>query len=1170
MYTTKRAKKISLFALCLVMATSLMIGTVKLVTDGINANALTAKNALSIDTLLTYDKDEFEVVEDYAPFVPAVIKGVTVDPNRKQLMRLDNGKTGLLVRSKLTGEDVVGKGFSFTNAMRGEFSMDFRVFSEYSAEFVAAQTTVNGGCNAFWNTNTKILSSLDIRRIGLTFTSVSNPDKAFTLYVYTGEQGGHTYDCTARVYIKGETWRPSSAKDMLGYGLNNNAANNYGYATNFSSNSFCNTSAYSGAYETQSTTIKFDPATMNVYGVNKTMEFAYDGSIKVGAIWSENDVLIRNLSENRNANGASVSAAGMGTLSSADFEKGYTTSVVVDSMTPDYEPLTIAKSVGSGETAEEPTTNNVFTDTGVENYKRYAKMVIYSVNGQKLVRNDDWTVETNYDSSIVEFNKESGLKHVSYTNATASYVTDTHVDGEAGSTKFVTNGKILTVNTVAPFIRHHGDKVVFDLNVYVSGGANDYVLEMTNKNNAAYTQTVDLTKDAWNKINIRTNNFYTVGGENWEFDLNDYNFNVYTKGDDAKTTESGVNVYFGRFYYHQTKTTTDDTVDNGYLYDSQIRLISSASNIAAEGNAYGIKSSDYKMSDGTYILGVTGQSANYAAKGGNESSDLGDFYSQYGSKISTGANTYQKDPYSDVREIGIRFRSTVNESKSFTVYVAASSHWRARTTVRVGVDGEAYINGSGNKGFATTTNTDYYNLQKGGVSGSMGQWGNTGGSYNNMNELASYIKFEPSTMKVYAQAYGWGMIRDLTSKKVSTASSAAEVKGLETLDKSDFADGKFTIEIFVSQMNTEWNKGLSEVWSLNSGKSTSTSINYATLTESYDRKCIIDVYSGRLNRGLSVNDDTAYSIQESGYGKGESYVDMSGIEGGYFTDGKTSFTLKAPKVINLFETITYEGEVAYASKDGTDTGVVTFANGEATFTPAKTGEYTFTLNGESKTVEFKKYQVIYNDGTGDQVKELDDKVFALSELGTPVKEGYMFIGWTISGLDGVYSGNKEIDVTVNGNVSAFFIKMEMIQGASIRLSQTTPGIRFGAKISAGELLALRDILGDSKIKFEYTLTANGVSVTKQADLDENLIYDDDEDVYYLYASVIGLKKTQYETQFTAAVKATITTTDGEQVVKTVTSDNGYSVKEVANIMLESGKEFNNVQLSILKEFAGIE
>ena len=120
------------------------------------------------------------------------------------------------------------------------------------------------------------------------------------------------------------------------------------------------------------------------------------------------------------------------------------------------------------------------------------------------------------------------------------------------------------------------------------------------------------------------------------------------------------------------------------------------------------------------------------------------------------------------------------------------------------------------------------------------------------------------------------------------------------------------------------------------------------------------------------------------------------------------------------------------------------------------------------------------------------------------------------------------------------------------------------------MLALRDILGDSKIKFEYTLTANGVSVTKQAGLDANLIYDENEDVYYLYASVIGLKKTQYETQFTAAVKETITTTDGEQVVKTVTSDNGYSVKEVANIMLNSGKEFNNVQLSILKEFAGIE
>ena len=106
----------------------LPIGAIK------NTFAQGEKYVTSSNGVLTYDENEFEVVEDYSAFVPAAVaspKGGTtlLDPNGEQLMRLDQGKKGLLVKSVQTGNDVEGDSFSFANAMVGNFEMDFRVTS---------------------------------------------------------------------------------------------------------------------------------------------------------------------------------------------------------------------------------------------------------------------------------------------------------------------------------------------------------------------------------------------------------------------------------------------------------------------------------------------------------------------------------------------------------------------------------------------------------------------------------------------------------------------------------------------------------------------------------------------------------------------------------------------------------------------------------------------------------------------------------------------------------------------------------------------------------------------------------------------------------------------------------------------------------------------------------
>ena len=129
---TAKKQKLLFLAMAMVLSFTMCLATMVNPKNGI-AQGNSINYVQSINGLLNYDSSEFELIEDTAAFVPATIKMKQVSPNGEQVMRLDTEKTGLMIKSKLTGDAVEGKSLDFANKMSGEFSIDFRVFSENSA-----------------------------------------------------------------------------------------------------------------------------------------------------------------------------------------------------------------------------------------------------------------------------------------------------------------------------------------------------------------------------------------------------------------------------------------------------------------------------------------------------------------------------------------------------------------------------------------------------------------------------------------------------------------------------------------------------------------------------------------------------------------------------------------------------------------------------------------------------------------------------------------------------------------------------------------------------------------------------------------------------------------------------------------------------------------------------
>ena len=360
------------------------------------------------NTATIIKSNDVDVVEGYSAMVgyssrsasQTEIHSTTSTKLPGHIVQLDEGRTGLLVKSKDSGTAAEGKGFDFASSFKGDFELDFRVFSkETFYGFINY-----GGDVSLDSTN----PFLDLKKVAIRFTSLSNPDEYFTVTV-AGSTNWFMQTPQAVVAIKNEGAFSQDygamGKDTKGYGISygdhstkNPQFRQDGYhTTRINGTSFAN-AAFSPV--NRSTKIRFDIDTMGVYAESWTWDKA---RLTDDREW----VLIRSLKDNiAKIDGKDVVApyAGIQTLNAADFAKGYNVSVVFEDVTSNETPLT-ARLNGNG--------SNITTLRDDDNnpivYERYAQMILYSVNGQSLAPRKGFTVTETEDGTTV-ISKDTGNK----------------------------------------------------------------------------------------------------------------------------------------------------------------------------------------------------------------------------------------------------------------------------------------------------------------------------------------------------------------------------------------------------------------------------------------------------------------------------------------------------------------------------------------------------------------------------------------------------------------------------------------------------------------------------------------------------------------------------------------------------------------------------------------
>ena len=1158
----------------------------------------------SANGVLTYNEDEFEVLEDFAPFVNAampsgqtkvgsvggtttteykgiqnaVIKGTDwLDSAAEMKMRLDPGKTGLLIRSKQTGADVEGKGFSFTNKMNGNFSIDMRIFSQYSLltgsngiypkDISDGDKTIAQGSAWFdpdLTDNFEYNPFLDIRRIGIEISSASNPDKKFIVYIYSGQKYQGT-SAIARVAIVGETYNDGGRPGYGVYESNGNyvAGGGYGYATPLKGTALSNVSTDTNVPETYSTTIKFDPVTMCVYGVSKTYS-AVRGANGY-ASYTEEDVMIRNLATNNSKDdntGTVATGLGLETLSASDFEEGYMVRMFIDSMTKDTTELTVPMPADTSLTeysnayysdavpvtleelrsqpVAESNSDNRALDIGEAiptTYDRYAQLVIYSVNGQSLQKSDDWTVKNSGDTAVC-FDSEASLKKVSAevdtANGTVVWSNAYVYPGEVGAAKLVSDGKAMgaRLTFVSPEIHVLQPGQKLSMNIYSANESGyEYDVYLRALNWTQIGACVFLDKGEWTQV-VFTNNkdtAYPLTGLQIVIQRHDNYSNAVLQEDEFFFSSISVN------------GATAESVGE-YDITGRITICSSAKGTAAEGNTFELNTADYII-DGNFVIGYAPQSEKKApvdtlvefstSLGGNGNNQILYDYASNTNQSGLGNNAYDVDPWSDVREIAITFRSKSDPSQAFTVYTSSRTAYNASVGMRVGVEGETYRNASGQMGYVD--GSFYMGGQY--ASGSWGMYQNTNGnSWNSLALTATFMKFDPESMCVYSYAVdqttdaekknpvqgdnSWILVRDLT--KAGNA--------LSTLNAADFKD--YTVEMEVASMNTEWNLGLkhthvlwwnhcpkespgSTYWGLSGGDCETGATGNNILATPSERNCIIDIYAVSLTKDQTLEASSVILPETSGYDVTYEWVDMGIGNGGVVGE----VTLQAPKIINLFETKPAMS-VKYTNEDGSDTGTLAFTDGFAQFTPKGAGNYTFTCGDATKVLTFG-YLFSYHDGSKDNDVLIIDGKVDLSDYAV-VSEDKILVGWLIDGT--LYSSEQTLMIDKNIYATPQLLGLKAEEGASIRISEENFGIRFSVIISGAEYDALRKVAQEVNVIGKLTsFGADEEIVLEKTFSDTDFLYDGGN--YRAYITAADLDESEFALQYSAEFSLTFKTSD---------------------------------------------
>ena len=378
----------------------------------------------------SYDDADFTVTEDYSAYVDSakfvfgegtanngsVMETMLYNTERKQKVQLDQGKSGLLFTTKKTGDAADGATFSLSNPQYGNFDMDFRVFSEYTYEGLNWSVPSTGDIDAAGHDglvsgaeitqgnafNPNWMPFADLRTLGIKFTSVSDHNKYFTVYI-EHSMPWRAARPMARVYINGDAY---SKNGRRGYGIGDNVLG----STPLNGTSFMNVNGTAqdddswGLYdpETFSNAVRFDLDTMTVSAKTAGLKYTRNSESKLnGAMhYVENYVPVRILND----------AASGCTLQRSDFAAGYTVDVIMDDITADNTPL-YATTKGEGKTKSEIETEGGTWVYDTENVSKLravdfdnngkadtpthtGKLIVYSVNGMDMRVNKGFTKES--------------------------------------------------------------------------------------------------------------------------------------------------------------------------------------------------------------------------------------------------------------------------------------------------------------------------------------------------------------------------------------------------------------------------------------------------------------------------------------------------------------------------------------------------------------------------------------------------------------------------------------------------------------------------------------------------------------------------------------------------------------------------------------------------------
>ena len=204
----------------------------------------------------------------------------------------------------------------------------------------------------------------------------------------------------------------------------------------------------------------------------------------------------------------------------------------------------------------------------------------------------------------------------------------------------------------------------------------------------------------------------------------------------------------------------------------------------------------------------------------------------------------------------------------------------------------------------------------------------------------------------------------------------------------------------------------------------------------------------------------------------------------------------------------------------------------------------------------------------------DMSVYA-SAAGEAAGDQNVFIGWETDGK--IYSPNAEISLSKGSiRAKAKYLNAYLHDGASIRLSENDPGLRFAALLNKEDYEALKSA---ENFTITYTLTdvesgkSQSQTVTEANFTSANRFGDETGVYHYLYAAITGIREADYDRKFSASVSISFTSADGVTVTKELwkNSDENQtqrSLRQVADSALaDEETTWTEKQRSILEKFA---